>query len=150
LQDNGVGESLDPNVKIGCNLDEFGNPQSFLTQQADGSVLCEANGGSGNGTIFSLEDINGYFQESPQAKGPAELSLSEGLYQGKMRFSLNWPYYDVSSSCSNILFVPRIGLFMQLVGGNMFKLFTEENFLGVIVLGAGFGVGKHTYIYIHP
>ena len=31
---------------------------------------------------------------------------------------------------------------MQLVGGNMFKLFTDENFLGVIVLGAGFGVGK--------
>ncbi len=89
LQDNGVGESLDPNVKIGCNLDEFGNPQSFLTQQADGSVLCEANGGSGNGTIFALEDINGYFQESPQAKGAAELSLSEGLYQGKMRYSLN-------------------------------------------------------------
>ena len=89
LQDDGVGESLDPHVKIGCNVDEFGNPQSFLTQQADGSVLCEADGGSGNATIFALEDLNGYFQESPQAKGPAKLSLSEGLYQGKMRFSLN-------------------------------------------------------------
>ncbi len=45
--------------------------------------------------------------------------------------------------CSNIsLCTLHVGLFMQLVGGNMFKLFTEENFLGVIVLGAGFGVGK--------
>jgi hypothetical protein len=39
---------------------------------------------------------------------------------------------------------------MQLIGGNMFKLFTDENLLGVLVLGAGFGVGKHTYTYIHP
>lgn len=113
LQEDGVGEGLDANVKIGCDVDEYGNPQSFLTQQADGSVVCEANGGSGNTTIFSIEDVNGYFQKSPQAEGPAKLSLSEGLYQG---------------------------LFMQLIGGNMFKLFTEGNFLGVIVLGAGFGV----------
>lgn len=42
------------------------------------------------------------------------------------------------------------GLFMQLIGGNMFSMFTEGNFLGVIVLGAGFGVGEHTYLYIHP
>ena len=33
---------------------------------------------------------------------------------------------------------------MQIIGGNMFKLFTEGNFLGIIVLGAGFGVGEHT------
>ena len=88
LKDDGEGESLDPAVKIGCDVDEFGNPQSFLTQQADGSVLCEANGGSENSTIFALEDINGYFKKSPQADGPAKLSLSEGLYQGKIRFSL--------------------------------------------------------------
>jgi hypothetical protein len=84
---DGEGENLDPNVKIGCDVDEYGSPQSFLTQQADGSVLCEANGGSGNSTIFSLEDINGYFQKSPQASGPAKLSLSEGLYQGKFLYS---------------------------------------------------------------
>ena len=39
---------------------------------------------------------------------------------------------------------------MQIIGGNMFSMFTEGNFLGIIVLGAGFGVGEHTYIYIHP
>ena len=88
LQEDGVGESLDPAVKIGCDVDEFGNPQSFLTQQADGSVLCEANGGSGNTTIFSIEDVNGYFQKSPQAEGPAKLSLSENLYQGECRLTL--------------------------------------------------------------
>ena len=72
-------------------MDEFGNPQSFLTQQADGSVLCEANGGSGNSTIFALEDINGYFKKSPLAEGPAKLSLSEGLYQGKcLLYSLQY------------------------------------------------------------
>ena len=93
LKDDGVGANLDPNVNIGCDVDEYGNPQSFLTQQADGSVLCEANGGSGNSTIFSIQDINGYFQKSPLAEGPAKLSLSEGLYQGKfllysLQFSL--------------------------------------------------------------
>ena len=35
---------------------------------------------------------------------------------------------------------------MQLIGGNMFSMFTEGNFLGIIVLGAGFGVGE---IFIH-
>ena len=39
------------------------------------------------------------------------------------------------------------GLFMQIIGGNMFSMFTEGNFLGIIVLGAGFGVGEHTYLY---
>ena len=144
LQEDGLGESLDPNVKIGCDVDEYGNPQSFLTQQADGSVLCEANGGSGNTTIFSIEDVNGYFQKSPQAEGPGKLSLSEGLYQGKI---LGLTYsYDVSSVSNISLCTLRVGLFMQIIGGNMFKLFTEGNFLGVIVLGAGFGVGKNTYI----
>ena len=92
LQDNGVGESLDLAVMIGCDVDQFGIPQSFLTQQADGSVLCEANGGSGNTTIFSIEDVNGYFQKSPQAEGPAKLSLSEGLYQGKI-LDLTYSYH---------------------------------------------------------
>ena len=89
---DGEGENLDPNVKIGCDVDEYGSPQSFLTQQADGSVLCEANGGSGNTTIFSIEDINGYFQKSPQAEGPAKLSLSESLYQGKI-LDLKYSYH---------------------------------------------------------
>ena len=85
------GESLDPNVKIGCAVDEFGDPQSYLTQQADGSVLCEANNISGNNTIFSLEDLNGYFQKSPQAEGPAKFTLSESLYQGKSQlFAYMW------------------------------------------------------------
>ena len=85
------GESLETNVKIGCAVDEFGDPQSYLTQQADGSVLCEANNISGNNTIFSLEDLNGYFQKSPQAEGPAKFTLSESLYQGKSQlFAYMW------------------------------------------------------------
>ena len=87
LKEDGEGENLDPSVMIGCDVDEYGNPQSFLTQQADGSVLCEANGGSGNSTIFSIQDINGYFKKSPFAEGHAKLSLSEGLYQGKCLLS---------------------------------------------------------------
>lgn len=64
--------------------------------------MCMDNGGSGNSTIFALEDINGYFQKSPLAQGPAKLTLSESLFSG---------------------------LFMQLIGSNMFLLFTEGNFL---------------------
>jgi hypothetical protein len=101
LQEDGVGESLDPAVKIGCDVDEFGNPQSFLTQQADGSVLCEANGGSGNSTIFAIEDIYGYFQKSPTADGPAQLSLSEGLYEGKCLLFLYSTVLFLPASCTN-------------------------------------------------
>ena len=80
LKDDGVGESVDPDVRIGCSLDAYGDPQSFLTQQADGSVVCAA-GGSGNNTVFFMDDINGYFQKSAAASGPAKLSLAESLYQ---------------------------------------------------------------------
>jgi hypothetical protein len=55
-----------------------------------------------------MEDVNGYFATSAATKGVAELSLSESFYQG---------------------------LFMQLIGPNMFGLFTDSNFLGVIILG---------------
>ncbi|KAL7428806.1 hypothetical protein ACHAXM_003560 [Skeletonema potamos] len=112
LKDDGVGEGVDPDVRIGCSLDAYEDPQSFLTQQADGSVVCAA-GGSGNNTVFFMDDINGYFQKSAAASGPAKLSISQGLYES---------------------------LFMQLIGTNMLGLFTSGNFLGVIVLGAGFGV----------
>jgi hypothetical protein len=53
-----------------------------------------------------MEDLNGYY--ATVNTGPTQLSLSESLYQG---------------------------LFMQLVGPNMFGLFVDNNFLGVIVLG---------------
>ena len=32
------------------------------------------------------------------------------------------------------------GLFMQLIDDNMVGMFINNNFLGVVVLGAGFGV----------
>jgi hypothetical protein len=78
---DGEGKIIDPEVRIGCSLDAYGDPQSFLTQQADGSVVCVDNGGSGNDTVFVMDDINEYFQKSAAASGPAKLSLAESLYQ---------------------------------------------------------------------
>ena len=78
---DGVGGSVVPAVKIGCSLDSSGNPESFLTEQADGSIVCVENGGSGNNTVFVIDDINGYFQVTPGAKGPPEISLSDSVYQ---------------------------------------------------------------------
>jgi hypothetical protein len=105
LKDDGVGESVDPEVRIGCSLDVHGDPQSFLTQQADGSVVCTDNGGSGNNTIFVMEDINGYFQKSSTASGPAKLSISEGLYQ--VRHCICFRAYfsrDVHTRMTSVLF----------------------------------------------
>jgi len=132
LKDDGVGEGVDPDVRIGCSLDAYGDPQSFLTQQADGSVVCAA-GGSGNNTIFFMDDINGYFQKSAAASGPAKLSISEGLYE--VRHSMicfrAYCYYsrdlkaNGTSVLNLVLFLILQSLFMQLIGTNMLGLFTS-------------------------
>ena len=108
---SGVGEA---SVRIGCSIDEFGNPQSYLTQESSGMVTCIDNDGTGNETIFSMLDINGYFKVANP--GPAKLSLSQTIYEG---------------------------IFMKLIGENMMALFTDSNFLGVIILASGFGVALH-------
>jgi hypothetical protein len=133
LKDDGVGESVDPDVRIGCSLDAYGDPQTFLTQQADGSVVCAA-GGSGNNTVFFMDDINGYFQKSAAASGPAKLSISQGLYEVRhsmmICFRANRHYSrDLKANDTSVLNLLLIlifqSLFMQLIGTNMLGLFTS-------------------------
>jgi len=130
---DGEGKIIDPDVRIGCSLDAYGDPQSFLTQQADGSVVCVDNGGSGNDTVFVMDDINEYFQKSAAASGPAKLSISEGLYE--VRHSMicfrAYCYYsrdlkaNGTSVLNLVLFLILQSLFMQLIGTNMLGLFTS-------------------------
>ncbi|KAL3776781.1 hypothetical protein ACHAWO_008426 [Cyclotella atomus] len=99
-------------VRLACSVDDAGLPSAYLTEMNDGSVVCAA-GEAMSEALFLMDDVNGYFATSAENE-VAELSLSESFYQG---------------------------LFMQLIGSNMFGLFTDSNFLGVIILAAGFGVG---------
>ena len=99
---------LPAEVRLACSVDAItGQPTGFLTEMNDGSIVC-AGGEATSEALFLMEDVNGYFATSAATKGVTEISLSESFYQG---------------------------LFMQLIGPNMFGLFTDSNFLGVIILG---------------
>lgn len=104
----------DPHVQIGCGteLNADGTATHYLRLNNEGIFEC-SDVVVGSNNTFLLFDVNGYFQQSMNAAGPVNLSLGESIYQG---------------------------LFMQMIGVNMFGLFVDENFLGVIILGAGFGV----------
>jgi hypothetical protein len=122
---DGVGKSVYPEVRIGCSLDRYEDPQSFLTQQADGSVVCFDNRGSGNNTIFVMDDINGYFQKSAAAAGPAKLSLAESLYQ--VRHCICFCFHTVAIiKDEEKVLNPFQNLFVQLIGASMVGLFTGE------------------------
>jgi Na+/H+-dicarboxylate symporter len=109
---DGEGEPVVSEVRLACSVDDAMNPTSFLTEMNDGSVMCAA-GDPTNQSIFMMQDVNGYYATSAEATGVTEMTLSESLYQG---------------------------LFMNLIGPNMVGLFVDDNFLGVIVLAAAFGV----------
>lgn len=104
--EEGVTEHIPPEVRLACSVDAVGSPTSFLTEMNDGSLMCMA-GNATEESSFLMQDVNGYFATTAAAKGLAEMSISESLYQG---------------------------LFMALVGSNMIGLFVENNFLGTIVL----------------
>jgi len=124
--DQAENEGLPPDVRIACKVDETynavngqswldssANIDSWLTEQEDGSVVCAAGDGTGDATLFRMDDVNGYYQQSIDSEQPIKLSLSESIYQG---------------------------LFLQLVDTNMIGMFANANFLGIIILGAGFGI----------
>jgi len=110
---DGHPELEEPDVRIGCTMNEDEEITSYLTEGGDGSVTCVADGEMGNSTIFRIVDVNGYFAKSDKAQGPAELTFSQSLYQG---------------------------LFQQMIDDNFVGAFYEGNFLGVIILGAGIAV----------
>jgi len=120
VDDSKIVAELTPEVRLGCSVDgTTGAATSFLTETDGGSVVCAAGAVTSNST-FLMEDLNGYYATA--TTGPTQLSLSDSLYQG---------------------------LFMQLIGPNMFGLFVDNNFLGVIVLGAAFGVAL-THLASNP
>lgn len=97
-----------PEVRLGCSVDVVtGVATSFLEELDNGTIVCDANNVQTSQSLFLMEDVNGYFATSPSATVVTEMTLSESLYQG---------------------------FFMQLIGPNMFGLFIDNNFLGVIIL----------------
>jgi Na+/H+-dicarboxylate symporter len=112
VADDTSGDEVPSEVTLACSVDAAGVPTSFLTEMNDGSVMCAA-GDPTSEAMFLMDDVNGYYATSAAAKGVTQMSLSESLYSG---------------------------LFMQLIGPNMVGLFVDNNFLGVIVLGAAFGI----------
>ncbi|KAL7543231.1 hypothetical protein ACHAWF_007344 [Thalassiosira exigua] len=118
LQSNGSEDTEGPSVadvRLGCQVDENGMTASYLTETEEGSVVCMDKSllESNGSALFRMEDVNQHFATADDIEGPAKLTLSESIYQG---------------------------LFMQLFYDNMIGIFTNSNFLGVIVLATGFGV----------
>jgi len=148
IENDGHAEIVPADVRLGCTVNKNDEIDSYLTKQADGSIMCMSIEADMNSTLFRLEDENGYFQTAiPQA---TKLSLSS-----EVRFVLIEGY-----SCVHILFIAKLftnktasnihtqsiyqGLFLQLIDDNMIGMFYRTNFLGVIILGAGFGVALNT------
>ena len=108
-----------PEVHMGCGaLTESGESMHYLTLNSGGLLECTSvpmnkTTNTWLNDTFLLYDVNGHFQKSFDGAGPAKLSLGESLYKG---------------------------LFMQMIDVNMLGMFVKANFLGTIILGAGFGV----------
>ena len=108
-----------PEVHMGCGaLTENGESTHYLTLNSGGLLECVSvpmneTANTWLNDTFLLYDVNGHFQTSFDGAGPAKLSLGESLYEG---------------------------LFMQMIDVNMLGMFVKANFLGTIILGAGFGV----------
>ena len=108
-----------PEVHMGCGaLTESGESTHYLTLNSGGLLECVSvpmnqTTNTWLNDTFLLYDVNGHFERSFSGAGPAKLSLGESLYQG---------------------------LFMQMIDVNMLGMFVKANFLGTIILGAGFGV----------
>lgn len=95
IENDGHAEIVPADVRLGCTVNKNDEIDSYLTKQADGSIMCMSIEADMNSTLFRLEDENGYFQKAfPQA---TKLSLSE------VRFVLIEGY-----SCVHILFIAKL------------------------------------------
>ena len=95
IENDGHAEIVPADVRLGCTVNKNDEIDSYLTKQADGSIMCMSIEADMNSTLFRLEDENGYFQKAiPQA---TKLSLSE------VRFVLIEGY-----SCVHILFIVKL------------------------------------------
>ncbi len=80
---NSASVDVVPEVRLGCQMDLYGDIALYLTEQDDGLVLCMASTKPlGNDTLFVMHDENGYFAKADEDL-PA-LLLSESVYQVRM------------------------------------------------------------------
>ena len=72
----------DPHVQIGCGteLNADGTAAHYLTLNNGGIFEC-SDVVVGSNNTFLMFDVNGYFEKSMNAAGPANLSLGESIYQ---------------------------------------------------------------------
>lgn len=87
---NGLLEGVDPLVRLGCSYDEDTGTASYLTKSGvDGSVACSVTENvNDDDVMFMMDDVNGYFSKSALAEGPAQLSLSDSIYEVSRRLLL--------------------------------------------------------------
>lgn len=132
---NGVPDEVDPVVRMGCSYDADGMIGSYLTKSEGGSVSCSA-ASDGEDTMFMMDDVNGYFAKSGLAEGPAQLTLSESIYQVRFAVylqalcSFHFPKHVLSALIPLLHYIQ--GLFMQLIDDNFVGMFYRSNFLGVV------------------
>lgn len=79
IDDDGGESAVPADVRLGCQVDQNGMIESFLTHMTNGSVVClaESSDTPSNNTIFRIEDVNGRFQQSSTIEEPTKLSLGE-------------------------------------------------------------------------
>lgn len=80
---HGEEEIAPPDVRLGCTVDENDVIESYLTEQSDGSVICMSSSDDNTNntdTLFRLEDVNGYFQQSSDSLELEKLTFSEVRY----------------------------------------------------------------------
>lgn len=105
----------DPHVQIGCGteLNADGTAAHYLTLNNGGMFECSDMVVGSNNT-FLMFDVNGYFEKSMNAAGPANLSLGESIYQVSCLHT--YSFHTSSPLICNFYVWHRQGLFMQMIG----------------------------------
>lgn len=93
-------------VKLQCTAED-----TFVTEDADGGLMCTPGTEDDMSSSFIIEDTTGYFVQT--SGGFADISMSDTLYQG---------------------------VFLKLITDNVVESFREGNFAAVIIFAIACGV----------
>lgn len=107
-----IDEKPPASFMLGCN-----NPDTYITESADGSLSCTAE--MGGSSEFILKDLSGTFVKS--GSGPtSSYSLSDTVYDG---------------------------VFKKLVSDNITQSFNSGNFAAVVVFAVVFGMALSSVLF---
>jgi Na+/H+-dicarboxylate symporter len=107
FEEGDFDEAPPASITLGCNKDG-----SFLSEMADGSLMCTADYASAGDTEFNIVDITSSFVKSTSG-AKDDISLSDTVYDG---------------------------VFTKLVTSNIMGAFVSANFAAVVAFAIAFGV----------